>query len=353
MTGSTANKDSKKQPATGRSLVRIPALSDPTRKKIIIASCAVLAILLVLVLIRFSALNASVTEAGQRHEESSQNLIALERNMRTLQQEVKDMSLQSASLATEQNDLAEKVRGIQRSQPLDTQSWGLREVEYLILIAMHRLQLEHDVQTAISALSFADQRLQDLANPSLTPLRESLTTDINSLQAIGQVDITGTAAILADLTGRVETLPVKTFLEDSHTTADDAVPDANVTATNGRSWAELPGLIWQELKSLVVIKHKDKSSTAFIMPDEEIYLLQNLKLELTHARLALLRRDADTLNASLTQIDTWIRANFDPESSAVMHVLDTLGDMQGLDLTPELPDLQATLVLVREYIQSG
>ena len=67
----------------------------------------------------------------------------------------------------------------QDKQPSD---WVLAEADYLLRVAGRKLWLEHDVATSSRMLHAADQRLADLHDPSLLPVREKIHDDIQQLQ---------------------------------------------------------------------------------------------------------------------------------------------------------------------------
>ena len=53
----------------------------------------------------------------------------------------------------------------------DENGWKLAEVEYLLSVAQHKLVLENDFEGAAKTLDAASQRIADLADPGLLPVR--------------------------------------------------------------------------------------------------------------------------------------------------------------------------------------
>ncbi len=250
-------------------------------------------------------------------------------------------------IADKQTALEEALSSIE-NRPDSNLDWALMEVEHLIVIAMHRLLLERDVKTAIVALESADRRLKDIANPALIPVREQIAIDMNSLKAINLVDRTGLSLFLADLITRAESLPLKKQMisvNENKTQETEQLEEQN-------NWKDLPVLVWEELKSLVVIKHKDEEGAAFLLPEEEYYLYQNLRLQLENARLSVLNLDSENLKASIDIITNWLKDHFNTNETAVTNVLETLAQMKTVDLKPELPDINSSLETLHVFMKT-
>ena len=121
--------------------------------------------------------------------------------------------LYSADMQNIQRSLAEKnIR-----HPSD---WILTEVEYLINLSGRKLWLEHDLNSSIALLSTADQRIVEIGDPSLNPLRRALLEDINMLEAIPKRDVDSVVLTLSSLEQRIDKLVI-TGLEVPETAKDD------------------------------------------------------------------------------------------------------------------------------------
>ena len=226
----------------------------------------------------------------------------------------------AASTPARQESLTNTLASLHQQQPLNNEDWALAEIEYLLVIAVHRLILERDVTTALFAMEAADKRLRDLSNTQLTPLREQFKEDIDQLRAVNTVDISSLAIYIADLINRADSLPLKM---NSITSKQDE--PAKADGDENLSWRDLPALAWNELKNLVVIKRNDELSQPLLLAEEQYFLYQNLRLELENARLAVLLADTDNLQASINSLTKWLNQYFDTKDTAVINVLETLG----------------------------
>ena len=273
------------------------------------------------------------TESQQ--ERVDQRITGLEEAMKQLQDNVNTLS----------NTLSE----MHENRPDSNEDWALAEVEYLLIIATHRLVLEQDVATALKAMEAASLRLESLADSGLIPVRAQITSDMNRLRAVNTVNVTGLSIYLADLVEKVHDLPVKK--PELHT-PDTGTGESRQARPekNGRNLSNIFSEIWNELKSLVVIRKTGDVKNVLLLPDQEYFLYQNLRLELENARISVLMRNTENLRTSVRLIINWLQTYFDTSDSGVANILDSLNKMVILKLDPELPDISSSLESLRAYM---
>jgi uroporphyrin-3 C-methyltransferase len=253
-------------------------------------------------------------------------------------------------LGQKQSKQSDALASLYRDMQGDNEDWAIAEVEYLLIIAMHRLLLEEDVVSALAAMEAADLRLKNLVDPGLLPVRQQLVSDMNQLRAVNHADIAGMAIYLAELVDLAADLPLNSevITKAAHSSDEDQI-DEGLAAEP--FWKRIPRLLWQEIKSLVVIKRTGEAKQALLLPGEEYFLTQNLRLELESARLSVLRADTGNLRASIVLIKSWLRQYFDTRDSAVINVMETLDQMQLIELKPALPDISSSVETLRAYLR--
>jgi uroporphyrin-3 C-methyltransferase len=257
-----------------------------------------------------------------------------------------------SQLQQKQGEQSDALASLYRDTHGNNEDWAIAEVEYLLIIAMHRLLLEGDVTMALAAMEAADLRLKGLGDPGLLPVRQQLVADMNQLRAVNHADIAGMAIYLAELVAIAADLPLNSEVitkADATLSTDENQIDDGLTAEP--IWKRLPRLLWQEIKSLVVIKRSGEARQALLLPGEEYFLTQNLRLELESARLAVLRADSGNLRASVVLIQSWLRQYYDTSDSAVINVMETLDQMQAIELQPALPDISSSVESLRAYLR--
>ena len=173
---------------------------------------------------------------------------------------------------------------------------------------------------------------------------------MNQLRAVNHADIAGMAIYLAELVDLAADLPLNSeVITKAALSADEDQIDEGLAAEP--FWKKIPRLLWQEIKSLVVIKRTGEAKQALLLPGEEYFLTQNLRLELESARLSVLSADTGNLRASIVLIQSWLRQYFDTRDSAVINVMETLDQMQLIELKPALPDISSSVETLRAYLR--
>ncbi len=276
----------------------------------------------------------------------AEQLAAMEKDLSSQSETTRQDRSEIQALQQEQNAFKDSLAKMYMRARQGPGEWTLAEVEYLLSIASQRLALESDVATALAALEAADARLRDLGDPDLIPIRGQLVKDMNRLRAVKTVDVTGLALYLADLESRAAELPLKqtVLLKGSE-------PEPPEGTEETQTWRSLISAIWNELKTLVVVRNDAADDSVFLLPEQRYFLYQNLRLELESARLSVLRRDTANLRASLAAVRDWLTLYFNVKAPAVANVLETVEQMATLDLAPTLPDISSSLTGLRSYLE--
>ncbi len=220
--------------------------------------------------------------------------------------------------------------------------WVLAETEYLILAATQRLALERDVSTALAALRAADNRLRLAEHPAFIAVREQLAHDIGALDGIERPDLEGLALYLAEALGRIDALPTKPIADVSLSFAQ--TEEQPLVADN---WRGVLGALWRDLVSLVDVKDSELPDDVLFDPKLRYFLQQNLKLELSSARLAVLTRDSANLRASLSLVDHQLEQYYDSADAGVAALRGWLAEHRDTELDPAVPAIAASLDAVR------
>lgn len=286
----------------------------------------------------------------QLADQQRQQLMALEetltglRRQHTNQNSRQDDQLQT--LQARQQNLSNALQTLIKSRSHLRNDWLLTEAEYLLQLANHRLLLERDVDTAIVALQSADERLRDVADPGLLKIRQRIAADINDLRAVDQPDLAGLSFNLSSLAGDIPRLPLAT--PDPQTRQQQEATSQSVKV---ETWRELPAALWQDLKSLFVIRHHDEPIQPLLAPEQRFFLTQNLQLQLEQARLALLNGQTRVYRERLQQARQWIETYFDTDQTATRQILEQLGQLAERNIHPELPDISDTHQALERFRQ--
>lgn len=267
------------------------------------------------------------------------DLAANERSRRTIEE-------QQRQLAAAQTGLEEAL-GLLRAQLGRSQhDWVLAEVQYLLTVANQRVQLQRDTATAAAALESADRRLQSLADPGFNPVREQISRELTALRAVSTPDLAGIALTLDTLAQDAAGFPLKDAQARAFAPDSDNAPDAAED-----DWTRLPQLIWDALRRLVVVRRNDAPIGPMLAPEQQFFLYENLRLQLSIARLAALSGDTTSYRASLKTAAAWLTGHFAADAPRNQAAAAELERLAALELRPELPDISASLRLLRQQLR--
>lgn len=226
--------------------------------------------------------------------------------------------------------------------------WALNEVEYMLSIANRQVALEQNVARAVTTLRTADQRLQSLGDPGLVKIREAVQNDIAALEQAGSPDLEGVALTIDRLSSSVAQLPtpsdrVGKSSEDQQVPEDASVTDQAAGAAKGLAQAA-----WDSLRGLVVIKEHGEVAAPFLPPDQLYFLQQNLKLQLSAARLAAMQQNNGAYQSSLDTAVQWTNKYFDTSVAQTQQFASELERLKSVNVAPQLPDVSQSLRVLRE-----
>lgn len=272
----------------------------------------------------------------------------------TLKQQQSDVTAQNKEQIKKIHSSQEKLRhnltNLVRNSKHLRNDWLMAEAEYLIQLANHRLLLEKDITTAAVALKAADARLAEVADPALLGIRKILMNDLQILNNIPVIDLAGLSVTLSALSNNIPNLPLRT--PDPKTHKLNQV-DKTQASSEVKNISNLPAAIWQDIKSLVVIRHHQKPLEPLLAPNQHFFLLQNLALLLEQSRLALLNGHNEIYQERLQTTEEWIKQYFDTEHNVTRNMLANIDELQKFDIDPTLPDISSTFSAIKEYRTQG
>ncbi len=249
------------------------------------------------------------------------------------------------ALSKQQQDLDSQltywVRKIEQ-QPQNNEDWKLAEIQYLLKIALQRLQLAYDPESALAAMRAADERLQDLNKPTLFQLRTQLLEDIKRLEALEGPDIERLVVSLSQYIAKADQLPLlKAHYETHQATPEETMP------IEALSWQERG---WQTVKQFLVIRYNKEADTGFMSPGQKTLVGQILHLRLENVRFFLLRHDTQNFAASITAVRDWLKRYYDQNDKTLKALQRDLRAMQNTDLNPPLPNISGSFNLLQNIL---
>lgn len=253
-----------------------------------------------------------------------------------------------AEVALQRDQLDELLQALSRSRDENV----LVEIEAALRVAVQHSAITGSAEPLLAALRSADERLQRLNQPRLERVRRAIVQDVERARAVAVADVPSLVGRLDEAARLADELPllsspgtgVAARASRSEPSASQAAED---WPARGR---DLAARVWSELRSLVRVTRIDQPEAMLIAPEQAFFLRENLKLRLLNARLALLSRQFETVQADMRQAQQALERYFDPRSRRVMQVADTLRQVQAQARASQLPRPDETLAALQAVL---
>ncbi len=116
-------------------------------------------------------------------------------------------------------------------------------------------------------------------------------------------------------------------------------------------WTEVPALIWASLSELFRLREHEQPIEPMLPPERSYFLRENVRLQLVSAQLALLRDEPGPYRGALDTARSWITAHFTSDSAEAAALVAQLEELAARNIRPELPDISASLRILRQQMQ--
>lgn len=229
-------------------------------------------------------------------------------------------------LAEDQNQLQDRVNKLAQRSPTH---WMASEAEYLVNMAGRKLWLEKDPRTATDLLKSADETIAAMNNPALLPIRKALAKDIAATASIKTTDIDGSVLALDALIEQLDKLPL------NRTDAEADAPEDTTITGDLNDWQSNLGKTWKALtQDFITIRHKTADAPALLAPEQQWYLVENIRHKLLQSQLALYRYDRAAYHQSLMMARKWIQTYFDTQDHKTAEAIAEIDKLATLELDP-------------------
>jgi len=198
------------------------------------------------------AVQDSVASLQQNVTAMSDHLAASDSELASIERRFSDRLQQIEVLPGRVSTIEGAVSSLQGISTGARDAWLLAEAEYYMQIANAQLQLAGNPHLASLALSLADERILQLANPALTDVRRALFNELRALDVMHKTDTEGITLTLASLAAVVDSLPFKHEIDLPED--DDTAIDPELTGT-GRAIASLRSA----LDGIVSVRRTDEN----------------------------------------------------------------------------------------------
>ncbi len=269
-------------------------------------------------------------------------LSQLDSGIQSIRQSVNNTDNRLSGLEQGQQALTGSTEKLYELYGRDENGWKLAEIEYLMLVAQHKLVLENDFEGSAKTLKAASGRIAELADPGLLPVRVQINEEIAQLKTRARPDLVGMTLLLSRLTRQISSL--KPGYQTQAKKAETTAPEKIATDPN----LPLQQQVMDFMTSLVTIKSSQpktkKLTPATVIIDATEKLEDNLKL----TRWSVLERDAFQYKKLMTQNVNLFKEYYDLTKAANADFYESLLALQKSQIKPELPDISGSLLLLKQ-----
>ncbi|MDW3095837.1 MAG: uroporphyrinogen-III C-methyltransferase [Gammaproteobacteria bacterium] len=289
---------------------------------------------------------------NKKIEDTNSNIEKISKNIKSLDGEQQRL----ASVVEKTSDI------IGRGQ----NGWMLKEVEHVLRMSQHRLLLDRDFDGAIAGLKSADQRLNDIHDVRLIPIRKSIAKQTQTLNQFPHPDYTGiqlqldnTIASLKN--GLLKQATVQTANKQASNSSiapkenenptDNKPFDAEKFLALGKQFAlDILEKTKAAFSDSINVTHGEQKIALFIEEQEKKRAYDFLRNKLLGAKYSVSTRDDSAFHQQLNAARAWLNNNdhFTNQASLTKEI----DQLNKNDLMPELPDISEPSTLLAKHMNS-
>ncbi|WP_022941509.1 uroporphyrinogen-III C-methyltransferase [Psychromonas hadalis] len=269
----------------------------------------------------------------------------------TLEAQIEQVTLQLQQTKNDNKIAKTDIQSLQRrfseTNIRHPNDWILSEVEYLIALASRKIWLEKDIKTAISLLVAADQRIVELNDASLSPLRSALLEDINSLETLPKRDPDGVILVLSSLERRVNKL------QSTHLLIPDADKNSGTeVSTDINDWDSNLVKSWDAfIDSFITVNRRENKIEALLSPEQSWYLQEHLRYNLAKAGFAIYREQQVVYDIALENTLNLLKTYYDLNNDNTGHFYKAVQRLSKRKISIKYPDQLKSTPLLESVIE--
>jgi len=296
----------------------------------------------------YQANSKKADEIGQLQQQLKQQEASVKQQLGQQQQKIYQFSDQLEQnqryISQLQEQLSTTQRKIQAQSSDKQQEWLFNEAEYLVREASNKLNFTNDAAAIISLLKAADAQLAQLNDNSLLQVRQAISQDINAVRGSGNLDIEGIAINIETLKANTSQLELASVQLDSEQ-PKDSEPSAE---TDISSWQHFKNSLSNAASKYYTVHHFDESTNAFISPQQDRLLRENIMLNLQTAQLAALQNNQALYQSNLEQVEQWVTQYFKQQPASTTAFNQQLDELLNRSVELDLPSSLQSYELISD-----
>jgi len=241
----------------------------------------------------------------------------------------------------------------------------LKEVEHVMRMSQYRLLLDRDFDGALAGLNAADQRLNDINDVRLIPIRQSIAKQTQTLQQFPHPDYTGLQLQLDNIIAQLKDGLIKQASQVVQVSEANEQQQTSPQVSEEETQPLDAKRIWQISKTFILetvdkvkaalsdsvnITHGEQKIALFIEEQEKKRAYDFLRNKLLGAKYSVSTRDDTAFHQQLNAALAWLENNnqFTNGDSLIKEITD----LNKTNLTPVLPDISEPSILLAKYMDT-
>ena len=279
--------------------------------------------------------------------------------------DVKKLDKHLGQLASEQKRIASVIQDTSDIVSRGQRDWMLKEVDHVLRMSQHRLLLDRDFEGALAGLKAADNRIQEINDVRLIPLRQSIAKQTQKLNQFPHPDYVGLQLELDNTIAELKSGLLKNAAEiaqqdhlDKASKSKPTVDDKKEQPFDAKKLFAMGKEFFQEslekakatMSESINITRGEQKIALFIEEQEKKRAYDFLRNKLLAAKYSVSTRDDHAYHQQLNAAKAWLE-NSDEFSNQdkLIKQIDTLNNN---DLTPSLPNISEPTDILAKYMES-
>lgn len=248
-------------------------------------------------------------------------------------------------MAQQDRELARLSQRLRETEARNSHQWIAHEAYDRVTSATQRLAIDNNPDTAIQLLLQAHELLSENTHRFQSIIMQ-LERDIEYLQNLPRIDLSGTLVTLQTLQQEIPRLPLRSqSVEGSEETESESSSDIS-------DWRSNLANAWEAFSQDLIRVQKTSELPVRLDQEQRLSLNSRLEMQLQLAQQAAVRGDQSLFDASIEESFRLIDSYFDtqvPETQNTLSVLSSLGEVT---VTANYPNSLLSRAMLREYISA-
>jgi uroporphyrin-3 C-methyltransferase len=216
-----------------------------------------------------------------------------------------------------------------------------QEAVYLLTLAKYNLVYANNITLAQKLMVEANQKIGQMNDPNSIALQKSINDNLMALSTVHKIDIASLISRIAAISDQVSTL--------SNSSLSPPATKVEVSTAENRGWKQKLMNTFKSLRDIIAIRRLPEPISPLASLENQYSILGSVRLHLTQAQFAILYQDPTLYQNSLQEAKKPLQ-RFYAKNPKGIKLIESISELQKIEIKPPLPDLTNVLALLHTYI---